>query len=394
MSKQEITIDEFRLEDIPLSCTWIIVGPPGSGKCLAPGTPIIMFDGTTKNVEDIHTGDVLMGDDSTPRRVLSTTSGTDQMYRIKQSRGDDYVVNEPHILVLRNKDSGKIIEKSVADILSDPTILSIYQGYRLNKDFTIRTCSNLTIEPLGEGQYYGFQIDGNRRFLLGDFTVTHNTSLIENLCYFHKHKYPVARIFMGTESGYQRFSEIFHPLYVTNYYDEGQEKSHILRQRTCVIENGKGYTGNYAINVLDDVSDDPKIYKTKVMKGIFKLGSQHWEQLFLLGSQYAIDMPPDVRKATSYVALFREPEEIERKKLYQNFGGLAGSYNNFCDLMDQLTGDHTCLVFKKRSQSNKIEDCIFYFQTKILGDWKFGCKEYRQWAENRYNKQYVEKIVM
>jgi superfamily II DNA or RNA helicase len=32
-----------------------------------------------------------------------------------------------------------------------------------------------TVESIGEGDYYGFEIDGNRRFLLGDFTVTHNT---------------------------------------------------------------------------------------------------------------------------------------------------------------------------------------------------------------------------
>ncbi|AYV83555.1 MAG: replication factor C small subunit [Hyperionvirus sp.] len=30
----------------------------------------------------------------------------------------------------------------------------------------------------GTGQYYGFELDGNGRFLLGDFTVTHNTSSI------------------------------------------------------------------------------------------------------------------------------------------------------------------------------------------------------------------------
>ena len=34
MSKKEVTIDEFKIEDIPLSCTWIIVGNPGSGKIL------------------------------------------------------------------------------------------------------------------------------------------------------------------------------------------------------------------------------------------------------------------------------------------------------------------------------------------------------------------------
>ena len=33
----------------------------------------------------------------------------------------------------------------------------------------------------GEGDYYGFEIDGNRRFVLGDFTVTHNTVLAINI---------------------------------------------------------------------------------------------------------------------------------------------------------------------------------------------------------------------
>ncbi len=103
-------------------------------------------------------------------------------------------------------------------------------------------------------------------------------------------------------------------------------------------------------------------------------------------------MPPDIRKSVSYVAIFREPEELERKKLYQNFGGLAGSYDNFCQLMDKLTGDYTCIIFKKRSQSNEMRDCIFWYRTKLLDEWSFGCEEYKQWAERRYNKNYVETI--
>lgn len=218
------------------------------------------------------------------------------------------------------------------------------------------------------------------------------STFMENLCYRRKHVYPVGRVFVGTDNCYKTFCDIFHPLYVSNYYDEEQEKSHILRQRTCSLENGKEYTGNYAINILDDVSDDPRIYKTKVLKGLFKLGSQHWNQLFMIGSQYAIDMPPDLRKATSYVALFREPELTEREKLYKNFGGLAGSFQNFCELMDQVTGDYTCLIFKKRTQSMNMEDCISYFRTEKLAPWRFGCKEYRQWAKERYDKNYVEQI--
>lgn len=220
------------------------------------------------------------------------------------------------------------------------------------------------------------------------------TAGLETVTYYLKHRYPVARVFIGTEDGYRKFCSIFHPLYVSNYYDEEEEKRHILRQRTCELENGKGYPGNFAINIIDDAADDPKIFNTKTMRGLFKLGSQHWNQLCHVGIQYAIDMKPDIRKSVSYVCIFREPEENERKKLYNNFGGLAGSYDNFCDLMDQITGDYTCLVFKKRSQSNKMEENVFWMRTKKLKPWKFGCKEYRKWAAQRYDTNYIEQIFM
>lgn len=36
-------------------------------------------------------------------------------------------------------------------------------------------CYYVQIEEIGVDDYYGFEIDGNRRFILGDFSVTHNT---------------------------------------------------------------------------------------------------------------------------------------------------------------------------------------------------------------------------
>ena len=36
---------------------------------------------------------------------------------------------------------------------------------------------SIIVTKLEVGDYYGFEIDGNKRFLLGDFTVTHNTTL-------------------------------------------------------------------------------------------------------------------------------------------------------------------------------------------------------------------------
>jgi len=46
---------------------------------------------------------------------------------------------------------------------------------RSNKSYMINKYSNISVEYLGKGDYVGWYIDKNERFLLGDFTVTHNT---------------------------------------------------------------------------------------------------------------------------------------------------------------------------------------------------------------------------
>jgi len=73
----------------------------GAGKCLGRDTPILMYDGTIKMVQDIKVGDVLMGPDGTKRNVLSVASGREELFRVKQNLGDDYIVNRSHILSLK-----------------------------------------------------------------------------------------------------------------------------------------------------------------------------------------------------------------------------------------------------------------------------------------------------
>jgi hypothetical protein len=79
----------------------LIYSPTGSGKCLHPDTPVLLWNGTVKLAKNIVFGDLLIGDDNTPRSVLSTCTGRERMYKIKQLNADDYIVNEPHILTLK-----------------------------------------------------------------------------------------------------------------------------------------------------------------------------------------------------------------------------------------------------------------------------------------------------
>jgi superfamily II DNA or RNA helicase len=75
----------------------------GMGKCLAKDTEVLMFDGTKRKVQDLFQGDLLMGDDNTPRTILTMTRGQGKMYDIiPANNGPRFTVNKQHILVLKN----------------------------------------------------------------------------------------------------------------------------------------------------------------------------------------------------------------------------------------------------------------------------------------------------
>nr|QBK90779.1 MAG: RecD helicase /ATP-dependent exoDNAse [Pithovirus LCPAC201] len=303
----------------------IITGPAGTGKCLAPETPVLMFDGSIKAIKNIKAGEKVMGPDSKPRNVLSMASGKDEMYQIEPKFSKGFVCNAPHVLTLKgikptvqvNPESVKVIyttkgklkskvfdrEEEAIQFLSlleddifdlslnvyltwskseqsnlqlfrvevnfekqdlhlnpflmgrqvikndriyDSEIPSIYKvnskvnrqkllagmleeylyyennktdrnvirvnGQKLGEDIEYlilslgwwvtntrvpkggRTeqiieffknpdlCSHkFTVTSIGKGNYCGFELDGDGRFLLGNFIVTHNTTIIEQL---------------------------------------------------------------------------------------------------------------------------------------------------------------------------------------------------------------------
>lgn len=72
----------------------------GVGKCQGKDTPILMYDGEVKLVQDVVVGDLLMGDDSTARTVLSTVTGYDEMFKVIPVKGGAYTFNREHILAI------------------------------------------------------------------------------------------------------------------------------------------------------------------------------------------------------------------------------------------------------------------------------------------------------
>jgi hypothetical protein len=73
----------------------------GLGKCLGFDTGIVLNDGTVKKVQNIVSGDVLLGEGTTPCTVISTTIGKDALFKISYADGH-FVCNSEHVLCIKN----------------------------------------------------------------------------------------------------------------------------------------------------------------------------------------------------------------------------------------------------------------------------------------------------
>lgn len=142
----------------------IIAARPGMGKCLGKGTKVLLYNGTLLNVEDVKVGDLLMGDDSTPRTVLSLARGRENMYWIHQNHGISYRVNESHILSLKRSRNegphkhGDVLNIEVRDyLLKANKFKSNYKGYKVPVLFEEQS---IPVDPYFLGLWLG---DGNSR---------------------------------------------------------------------------------------------------------------------------------------------------------------------------------------------------------------------------------------
>ena len=159
-------------EEVVLSC---------GTRCFGKGTEILMYDGTTKKVEDIVVGDILVGDDNTPRTVLRLTSGEGELYKIipQGDIANTIICNFNHEIPLFSLDGSYKIVK-VEDLYNKRKLerfstLEIPKYNYLKKvvsdDYEYRP---FTICKYKVDKFYGFTIDGNNLFRLANGYIQKN----------------------------------------------------------------------------------------------------------------------------------------------------------------------------------------------------------------------------
>ncbi len=150
--------------------------------CFGKGTKIRLANGKWKRVEKITINDAVMGTDGfTPREVVQVVNGYQELYQFEYANGSKHVYNKSHILCLVSLETkngwkaGDTMEVLVSKYLEWPEETKRqFAAYELkHRKFQPVKINNVT--ALGEGDYYGFVLDGDSTFLTSDNMVHHNT---------------------------------------------------------------------------------------------------------------------------------------------------------------------------------------------------------------------------
>jgi energy-coupling factor transporter ATP-binding protein EcfA2 len=215
---------------------------------------------------------------------------------------------------------------------------------------------------------------------------TGKTTLIKALLYAKKHIFPVGLAMSGSEDSNQAYREIMPSTFVFNDYNEDKIKDYIKRQKIAKLH----CKNPWAVILLDDCTDNPTIFNKPLQHGMYKRG-RHWKMWYILSLQYAMDVKPVIRTNVNGIFILREPILKNRRTLWENYASIIPDFTLFCEIMDELTNDYTSLYIHNSSMSNIWQDCVFYYKAPIIPkNWKFGCKDYWDFHEQRFNTEYVD----
>ncbi len=208
------------------------------------------------------------------------------------------------------------------------------------------------------------------------------TVLILDICYHKKHQFPISCIVNGNEEMNTAFSKHFpnatiHTELTDEIIDAVEHRQQIAKTHL---------TQPWMFFIKDDCVETASHFRKASVVKLYKR-SRHWKLLSILGVQFAFELSQTVRVCIDYAFIFREPNLIARRVIYENFAGIIPNFKLFCKIMDEITEDRTALVISNRTQSNNPSDCVFWYKAKpIPEDFKFCCEDAWLFDEQRLHR--------
>ncbi len=291
----------------------------------------------------------------------------------------------------RNEENFRFSEESDDDVehsvTRKPSTLSLNVHSKGKRTIQIKEL-DLDIIPPSHSEFMNPDHTGSKIAVIGK-PGTGKSSLIRSILFEKSEIFPCGQIYSGTEDSNHSYGKFLPSTFIHNSFDQTAYMDFIRRQKIAK----KWLANPWSVCVWDDITEDAKIFNHPIIQGTYKNG-RHWKMLHILSLQYSLDIKPVIRTNIDGTFILRETNKMNRKRLFENYASAIDDYSDFCSILDQVTNNYTSLYIHNRVQSNNFEDCVYWYKARndIPDDFKFGCKEYWMFHEERYNPLYIDPI--
>lgn len=115
---------------------------------------------------------------------------------------------------------------------------------------------------------------------------------------------------------------------------------------------------------------------------------RHYEIMYLLTSQNALGITPELRNNFDYIFLLNQDFIKEQKKIHDHYAGMFDTFESFRHVFKCLTDDFGCMVIVNRGSKASFLDKIFWYKAKNQSIGMIGCQQYIDYHENNYDKSW------
>lgn len=192
------------------------------------------------------------------------------------------------------------------------------------------------------------------------------------------------------------YSEFVPDSYIHYAYDSTLIESLLIRQSDMINKKqekkkeGKNIDPRAFILMDDCLSSKGTWMKDQPILELLFNG-RHFQLMYILTMQFALGISPELRGNFDYIFLLNEDFLTNRKRLFEHYAGMLGSFAVFQTVFTELTKDYSAMVIVNRGAKAKLTEKIYWYKANNDTCELIGCKQFVDFHKLNFNEEWKKQ---